>query len=58
MGNMMGKNRQNGISLLENEKFSTQVGMATDKKKKIKFPPRSVTKKWSTGHEYKKVLKS
>ena len=32
MGNMMGKDTQNGISLLENEKISTQVGMATDKK--------------------------
>ena len=58
MGNMMGKDTQNGVSLLENEKIATQVGMATDKKNKIKFLPRSVTKKWSTGHEYKKVLKS
>ena len=40
MGNMMGKDTQNGVSLLENEKIATQVGMATDKKKKIKFPPR------------------
>ena len=32
MANIMGKDTQNEISLLENEKISTQVGMATDKK--------------------------
>ena len=32
MGNKMGKDRENRSLLLENEKISTQVGMATDKK--------------------------
>ena len=32
MGNMMGKDMHNGISLLENEKISAQVDMAIDKK--------------------------
>ena len=32
MGNKMGKDTENRSLLLENEKISTQVGMATDKK--------------------------
>ena len=57
MGNMMGKDTQNGISLLENEKISTQVGMATDKTQDKIFSQVS-DKEVVTGHEYKKVLKS